>query len=105
MARNRITLCLFSHQKKRVQVIYLGQSLPLNDLIDTISIFNPDVLVSAITTYPSHQKLIDYIQILTKAFAGKEIILSGTQVLKIKEEVPKSVTVIKTIYNLIDYLE
>lgn len=95
----------FLIKKRGFRVVYLGQSLPLNDLIDTISIFNPDVLVSAITTYPSHQKLIDYIQILTKAFAGKEIILSGTQVLKIKEEVPKSVTVIETIYNLIDYLD
>ncbi len=95
----------FLIKKRGFRVVYLGQSLPLDDLLNTIALFNPDVLVSAITTYPSQNKLVEYAQSLTQAFAGKEIVLSGSQVLKVKDRIPSDITVIDTIYSLIEYLE
>ncbi len=94
----------FIIKKRNYRVIYLGQSLPLEDLENTIQIAAPDVLVSAITNNLSGEKLIEYSKKLTEIFPKGEIILSGTQVLKIKKRFPHRISIMETIQELLDYL-
>lgn len=87
------------------RVIYLGQSLPFEDLSSTVNTYQPDVLASSITTLPANQKTIEYANRLVEHFPQCEIILSGYQVTRQKEMMPKEIKVMLNIQELINYLD
>ncbi len=86
------------------RVIYLGQSLPFQDIISTVTSYQPHVLVSSITSVPANQKAIEYANRLLDTFPQCEIILSGYQITKQKELMPEKVKTMNNIQELIAYL-
>jgi DNA-binding transcriptional MerR regulator len=71
-------------KKSGHSVIYLGSSVPFNDLKETGKVIKPDYLFTSITTSLDSKGLQTYIQELSSAFEKQTIYITG---LKVQEEV------------------
>jgi methanogenic corrinoid protein MtbC1 len=74
---------LFVHyvlKSRGYQVVYLGQSVPLNDLISIIKVYQPDMLFSVFTSQPDAEQLNSHIEILTNKFPDTRLYVTGYQV-------------------------
>ncbi len=89
------------------KVIYLGQSLPLRDMEIIVDLYNPDYVMSIITSFPAKEDIVNYVRELKKKCPGKEILLSGFQALQVKKELSalKDVHVFSEIAELIQFVE
>lgn len=61
-------------------VLYLGQSVPLEDLIEAAEIYNPNQLMTFITSPNTKANLEDYINNLHRKFPNQKILIAGAQV-------------------------
>lgn len=75
------------------QVVYLGQSVPFDDLIKVVEIRKPDCLVTVFTH--STSDLEDYIQRLGKTFSSTKIFISGSLLSELNSKLPPSMKVFK----------
>ncbi|EAY30620.1 MerR family transcriptional regulator [Microscilla marina] len=99
---------LFANYLVRVRsqrVIYLGTSLPYDDLITTSEHYQPDYMVSIFTSYPVRKDVQKYIDKLASDFSDKTILLSGSQVVAQPLDIPENVYVFKKMADLIDFIE
>jgi methanogenic corrinoid protein MtbC1 len=67
-------------KKAGQSVIYLGSSVPLEDLAKTTDVIQPDYLFTAITTSIKGMDLHAYIEELSKNFPDQRIYITGLQV-------------------------
>jgi len=67
-------------KKAGQSVIYLGSSVPLEDLAKTTDVIHPDYLFTAITTSIKGMDLHTYIEELSKNFPDQRIFITGLQV-------------------------
>lgn len=65
-------------------VLYLGSSMPVNDLRDVLKNHRPDFLLSYLTVPFTDFSLQDYVKQLLKDFPSVNLILGGSQVHDIK---------------------
>lgn len=85
-------------KKKGHKVIYLGQTVPFDDLVKVNEICQADyLLTSFITSFPSFD-INQYLKRLSLTFSDKKIFVTGKQVLKINK-LPKNVLVIDSPVN------
>lgn len=92
--------------KSRAQkVIYLGQSLPMEDLDLICDKYNPDFLLTVITSNPANDQAVSFAHDLKRRYPEKGILLSGFQVVYRKDEMPEGVSVLESLENLIDFVE
>ncbi len=61
------------------KAFYLGQNVPHEDLISTVSTHNPDILVTSVTI-PMANGVTRYVSQLSKQFPNQLILVSGVQV-------------------------
>jgi hypothetical protein len=59
------------------QVLYLGQSTPLNVALDISEIWNPDIIITGALSGISVTEPDDYIMKACKTFPGKKILFAG----------------------------
>lgn len=83
-------------------VIYLGQSVPFEDLIRISESQKVDVLFTSFTTSVSLENLQDYIDRLAKQFSDKDIFINGLQ---LEENIIKSPENVKIFHNLNEFKE
>jgi MerR family transcriptional regulator, light-induced transcriptional regulator len=86
------------------KVVYLGQTLPFEDLKKAFAAHTPDFLVSMITSNPSDEELEHFLNSMDKVF-NVPIYLSGFRLMNTDIEIPKSITVLKNSQELIALLE
>lgn len=87
------------------KVVYLGQSLPFDELLYVCSIHKPDFVFTAITSVPSHDVLQPYINKLAEALPQATILLTGFQVVGQGHNCPPNVQIIMNIRQLIEVAE
>lgn len=87
-------------RKNQWRVMYLGQNVPLRDLVKVADIFRPDQVFSIFTSYPSSANLINHIAELSKMLANSQIYLSGFIICNNKLKVPRNVILVKEIREL-----
>lgn len=87
------------------RVIYLGTSLPYEDLLTTSEHYQPDYLISIFTSYPVRKDVQKYIDKLSIDFADRIILLSGSQVVAQPLDIPDNVYVFKKMADLIGFIE
>lgn len=63
------------------KVIYLGQSLPFEELKFVCELHKPDYVFTAITTVPGTSDVQEYVSKLGKAFPEMQVLLTGYQVI------------------------
>jgi MerR family transcriptional regulator, light-induced transcriptional regulator len=78
-------------KKAGMKVIYLGQSVPFEDLIEVSSKQKIDYLFTSITTPLTLKKYSEYIHQLSAAFPDKIVYINGYQTHEFKIELPLNV--------------
>lgn len=92
-------------KSRQNKTIYLGQSLPLQDLIEVYEIHNPDFLVTVITSTPGIGEVQQYLDKIAKRFSKSKIIVTGYQVVGQDIEAADNVIIINRIDELMDLVD
>lgn len=87
------------------KVIYLGQSMPFNDLEVAHEVYEPDYLLTVLTSRPLGMTALEYITNLSAKFSNTKILVSGGQVIGQDLELPENVTPILNLNHLIEFAE
>lgn len=87
------------------KVIYIGQNVPHEDLVDIYKDHNPDYLLTVMTTNPSTSEAQPYIYKLSESFANSEILISGHQVVGQDMDLPENVVLFNKLQDLIDFCD
>lgn len=85
------------------QVIYLGSSVPFEDLLEVYNLYNPKYLVTIITSSPVGNALPKYLRQLSKEMSAASIIVAGQQINELASAIPSNVHPIAKI-SMIDKL-
>lgn len=92
-------------KKRGTDAIYLGQSVPFEDLKQVVHAHQPEYLVTALVATLDESALATYIKELSDAFPKQKIIISGYQVSQYKGQVPKNVIKTDDITQFLDYID
>jgi MerR family transcriptional regulator, light-induced transcriptional regulator len=84
------------------KVVYLGQSLPFDELKFVADIHKPDYMFTSITTTPGQNEVQAYINNLSASFPEVQILLSGYQVIGQGLVLPANVQVVPNVKQLIE---
>ncbi len=87
------------------KVIYLGQSLPYNDLVEAHKIHEPDYMMSVVTSTPGQDSIQDFIDKVSAKFTDTQILFSGYQVVGQDLNLPENTHSINKIEDLIDLVD
>jgi DNA-binding transcriptional MerR regulator len=83
-------------KKRGHQVIYLGQSVPFNDLIETKKLKSPNYLVTAVVYHIDEKDIAKYARTLADKFTEQIIYLSGNQTSNIVDKLPDNIKIISS---------
>jgi DNA-binding transcriptional MerR regulator len=92
-------------KKRGHQVIYLGQSVPLSDIVELVRIKPLDMLVTSFVSSLYDNDIVSYIKELSDRTGNIPLLISGRQVENLKGELPSNVTVIPFPGRFIEELE
>lgn len=91
----------FMLRSKGHKVIYLGTSLPFEDLSTIFSLHQPDFIFSIITALNSKIKIQHFVNTLAEKFPQTQLLLSGNQIISKRDlQLPPNVQII---YNPIGF--
>ncbi len=85
------------------KVIYLGQSLPFEELKFVCDLQKPDYIFTAITTTPGQDAIQNYVTKLGKEFPTIKILLTGYQIVGQGLSLEENQTVVTNTKQLIDF--
>ena len=83
------------------KVIYLGQSMPFNELEVVYRRYKPDYLFTVLTSSLANHEVQPYVDRLAGAFSDSQVLLTGNQVIGQDIEKPDNVQIINQINELI----
>jgi methanogenic corrinoid protein MtbC1 len=89
-------------RKSGHKIIYLGQSVPVSDLVEVSKFKPPDALITSITTPLDHDDLNKYIVRLSKTFPKQIIYTTGLQIIHSPLKFPSNV---RKINNVMQFKE
>jgi DNA-binding transcriptional MerR regulator len=92
-------------KKRGTDAIYLGQSVPFEDLKQVVHAHQPDYLVTAFVATMEEDALATYLNDLSEAFPKQKIIVSGYQISQYTREIPKNIIKTDDINAFVDYIE
>lgn len=98
---------LFMHyllKSRNHQVIYLGQKIALNDLIDAYKIHQPDYIFTMISETYTNQSLDNYLNVLLNHFEHSHLLASGYQVAVQNIQSTDRMTVLQSLDQTLDFL-
>jgi DNA-binding transcriptional MerR regulator len=87
------------------RVIYLGQTLPFNELVFAHDAHKPEYIFSNITSVPANDEVQAYVTKLCQQFPDTKILLTGYQVIGQDIEVGSNCTIINKIEDLASILQ
>jgi DNA-binding transcriptional MerR regulator len=83
-------------KKRGHQVIYLGQSVPFNDLIETKELKPANYLVTAFVSFIKGKDIFKYTERLAENFNEQIIYISGNQISNIQDKLPENIKIISS---------
>lgn len=92
-------------KSRGTDAIYLGQSVPFEDLKHVVNAHQPDYLVTALVATLDEGALEAYLNQLSEAFPKQKIIISGYQVSRYTGDVPKNIIKTDDVQEFVDYIE
>ncbi len=99
---------LFYHyllRKSGFQVIYLGQSVPFNDLKEVAKIKQVDFLFTYFIAALSAREIPEYLDKLSKSFLNKTIYITGGQIRKYQSALPPNVIPVKDVQHFKELMQ
>jgi MerR family transcriptional regulator, light-induced transcriptional regulator len=82
-------------QKRGHKVTYLGQWVPIRDMISASSVLDYDYLLNSVVSIFSGEKLLDYLNKLSASFSNKTIFVTGLQVESITSPLPSNIVILR----------
>jgi len=95
----------FILKARRQQLMYLGQSLPLNDLEGVSKLYQPHYVFSVFTSQPARHNLPQYVTELQALFPHSQVLLTGYQALSAANEMPEGIRLIHSFEEMIEFVE
>lgn len=95
----------FLIKSRKNKTVYLGQSLPFDDLAEVYKIHQPDFILTVITNTPGAGEVQAYIDMLCKSFPEAKVLLTGYQLIGQDLQVMKNGVIFSKIEDLIDFVE
>lgn len=87
------------------KLIYLGQSLPQDDLETVCEFYKPDVIFTLLTNSPGQDEVVSYVQNLVDKFPDTDVIVSGYQAVMQKDDITDQAYVMSNIEEFIAYVD
>jgi MerR family transcriptional regulator, light-induced transcriptional regulator len=85
--------------------IYLGQSLPLQDLVSVYNLHKPEFILSILTSVPGIDQVQGYVNKLSGLFPASTILLSGYQVIGQDIQTPDNVIIFTRSEQITSFVE
>jgi methanogenic corrinoid protein MtbC1 len=92
-------------EKRGFDTIYLGQSVPFEDIQQTVSAHNPEYLVTAFVASPADGFTESYLKQLSKSFPKLKVVVSGYQISQLDKKFPKNIIKIDDATQFLAYVE
>jgi DNA-binding transcriptional MerR regulator len=86
-------------------VIYIGQNVPHEDLLNIYKDHNPDCLLTVMTTNPPKSEAQAYVYKISDSFKNSKILISGHQIVGQDIETPNNVLLLNKLQDLIDFCD
>ncbi|MDX2306069.1 MAG: MerR family transcriptional regulator [Microscillaceae bacterium] len=100
-----LLFCSYIIKSRNHKVIYLGQSLPMQDLQEAVKIHKPENIITIITSTPGQDLIQEYIDRLSTKFPQAKILLSGYQIIGQDITLPDNGVIFNKIEDLIRFVE
>jgi MerR family transcriptional regulator, light-induced transcriptional regulator len=84
--------------------LYLGASVPLNDVMAASLDYKPDYIFTLCVSHPPKSQVQEYINKLSAAFPSANIVISGRQVLRNDLMIPNNVIIFETLQESISFI-
>ena len=91
-------------RKDGYEVVYLGQSVPFNDLKEVAKIKQVDCLLTYFVAALSAREIPVYLDRLSESFPDKIIYITGIQAHKYQSELPANVVLVKNVQHFKELL-
>ncbi len=92
-------------RKRGHKVIYLGQNVPLNDLIEVGKICDPDYFLTSFITTMASCDVFNYLLSLSNEFSEKTFYVTGNKALLLKKDFPDNAVHINSPHELISKVD
>lgn len=92
-------------KSKGNKVVYLGQNTPHEDLLTVYKIHEPDYMMTVITTSPSSEYALEYLNQLAANFSTAQILVTGYQVIGQDFIMPPNVKLMNYIRDIKELLD
>ena len=104
---HEITLLFSSYliKSRNNKVIYLGQNVPHEDLVNIYLDHNPDFILTVLTSNPTQDQIQAHIYKLSESFKNSTILVSGHQVVGQGLDFPDNVFLLNKLQDLIDLID
>lgn len=100
-----LLFCYYAIKSRKNRVIYLGQNIPLDDVKSTYDIYEPDCVLTIITTTKSLAKTQKYITALGENFKEAQLLMSGYQLLSNDFRFPPNANFLTRLEDFVMMLE
>jgi DNA-binding transcriptional MerR regulator len=87
---------------RKHSVVYLGQSLPYEELLLAYEIHQPDYIFSVFTSEPNVELIDSYVAQMAKDLPNAQVLLTGYQILQPERQIPSNIQIIPDFQGLID---
>ncbi|MFN2396236.1 MAG: MerR family transcriptional regulator [Bacteroidales bacterium] len=103
---HELGLLFYSYIIKKAghRVIYLGQSVPLNDILEVIKIRNADFIITYFVAAFDPSEIPGYLIKISERFNNKDIFIAGYQVSMINEKLPDNIKPLQDAEEFKSYL-
>ncbi|MFN3555694.1 MAG: MerR family transcriptional regulator [Bacteroidales bacterium] len=92
-------------KKSGHRVIYLGQSVPLKDILEVIKIRNADYIITYFVAALETRQIPDYLKKVSQGFDNKDIFIAGYQVSQLEgEQLPPNIKPLQDAEEFKSYL-
>lgn len=92
-------------RKKGHKITYLGQWVPVKDMLAAISVLDFDHLLTSVVTVYSGKELMHYLEELSGCFPGKTVFVSGHQVETLEKGHPGNITLLYKAEDIFRHLQ
>lgn len=103
---HELGLLFYSYIIKRAghRVIYLGQSVPLKDILEVIKIRNADFILTYFVAALDAKEIPLYLKKISEGFSENDIFITGYQVDQIEEKLPQNIKTLRDAEEFKSYL-
>jgi MerR family transcriptional regulator, light-induced transcriptional regulator len=91
-------------KKSGHKVIYLGQSVPLRDVLEVVRIREADYIITYFIAAFETRQIPEYLKKIAEGFSHKDIFIAGLQVKQLDEDLPENIKPLMDVEEFKSYL-